>query len=65
MKIIIDLDDTLTIADSSLPYNEVLPNSEVVKTLRTYKDKGFEIVVSPVRFLNLMILKIGYINLIY
>lgn len=48
-KIVIDLDGTLTIDDPSVPYEKKEPRSDVVKTLRSYKENGFEIIIATAR----------------
>ena len=48
-RLVIDLDDTLTVADSSLPYTDVAVREDVVARLREYKAKGFEVVIHTAR----------------
>lgn len=48
-RIVIDLDDTLTIAGSAASYGDVHVRKDVVERLRSYKEKGFEIVISTAR----------------
>lgn len=48
-RLVIDLDDTLTVADPSVPYAEVAPRADVVARLRDYHAAGFEIVIHTAR----------------
>ena len=48
-KLIVDVDDTITIHKSSNNYYEKLPNLELIKKLREYKDNGFEIILYTAR----------------
>lgn len=48
-RIIIDLDDTITVADSSKHYSEVEPRKEVIEKIREYKALGFEIAIHSSR----------------
>lgn len=48
-SIIIDLDDTLTVHNSSDSYELKLPNYEVLKKLKEYKELGFEIIIFTAR----------------
>lgn len=48
-RLVIDLDDTLTVADSSRPYAEVEARQDVIDRLHSYKSMGFEIVISTAR----------------
>lgn len=48
-RLVIDLDDTLTIADSSKSYRDVAVREDVVAQLRRYKKDGFEIVIHTAR----------------
>ena len=45
MKIVLDLDDTITEADPNTPYEEVQPKMGVIEKLREYKAMGFDIVI--------------------
>ena len=47
-KIIIDLDGTLTLANTS-DYKVVLPRMDVIEALKFYKENGFEIVIFTAR----------------
>jgi capsule biosynthesis phosphatase len=48
-RLVIDLDDTLTLADPSLSYEDKQPNSALVEKLRAYKAEGFEIIIYTAR----------------
>ena len=47
--LVVDLDGTLTIDDPGRSYAEKLPNMEVVRKVREYAEKGYEIVVHSSR----------------
>lgn len=47
-RLVIDLDGTLTRADTS-DYTAVTPNADVVAQVRAYKQMGFEIVIHTAR----------------
>lgn len=61
-KLIIDLDGTLTQANSS-DYKTVLPKREVIDRLREYKENGFTIVISTARNMRTFEGNIGKINI--
>ncbi|MDA7691557.1 HAD-IIIC family phosphatase [Methylophilaceae bacterium] len=61
-RIILDLDNTLTLGNDSLPYDDLKPNVEIVKQLNVYKDKGFEIIIYTSRNMNTYKNSIGKIN---
>ena len=48
-KIIIDLDNTITIDSSSIEYSKKLPNLNIIQKLREYKQQGFEIIIYTAR----------------
>ncbi len=48
-RLVMDIDDTLTIADPAASYADVKPRVDVVERLRWYKDQGFEIILSTAR----------------
>ena len=50
-QIVIDLDNTITQHDDS-PYPDKPPNIEVIEMLRTYRDRGFSIVINTARNMN-------------
>lgn len=60
-KIVIDLDDTITI-DSPAAYADKAPNLEVIARLREYRESGFEIVIHTARNMRTFNGAIGKIN---
>ena len=60
-KLIVDLDGTLTMADTP-DYRNVLPRVDVVEQLRIYKDDGFEIVIFTARNMRTFDGNVGKIN---
>lgn len=60
-RLIVDLDGTLTLANTSDYYN-VLPNQPLVDNLRKYKSKGFQIVIATARNMRTFNGDIGLIN---
>ena len=60
-KIIIDLDGTLTLGDN-VNYEAVSPNLDVVRVLREYAEKGFEITIFTARNMRTYEGNIGKIN---
>jgi capsule biosynthesis phosphatase len=44
-KIIVDVDDTLTIHSSAVNYEEKSPNLDVITKLKEYKELGYEIIL--------------------
>lgn len=61
-RLVMDLDDTLTIADGG-DYREVAPRQDVVERLRDYRAQGFEIVLHSARNMRTYDGKIGKINI--
>ncbi|MCG0020762.1 HAD-IIIC family phosphatase [Vibrio parahaemolyticus] len=61
-KLIVDLDGTLTQANSS-DYDKVLPNTEVIEQIRQYKKLGFIIVIATARNMRTYEGNIGKINI--
>ena len=61
-RLIVDLDGTLTLANTS-DYKNVAPNLEVIKTLKEYKEKGFEIVIATARNMRTFKGNVGKINI--
>lgn len=61
-RLVIDLDDTLTINDSSRSYSDKLPNLALVERLREYKSEGYEIIVQTARNVRTYEGNIGKIN---
>lgn len=60
-NLIIDLDNTLTMGETS-DYENVKPNSETIKTLIKYKERGFNIVILTSRNMRTYDGNIGKIN---
>ena len=48
-KLIVDIDNTITIHESSKQYSEKSPNLEVISKLHEYKKNGFDIILFPAR----------------
>lgn len=48
-RLVIDLDDTLTVADSTKSYADVAVREDVAAKLRDYKAQGFEVVIHTAR----------------
>lgn len=61
-RLIVDLDGTLALDESGVPYPEKRPNAEVVARLRKYKDNGFTIVIATARNMQTFNGSIGKIN---
>lgn len=61
-RLIVDLDDTLTVGNSALSYSEKEPNQDVIEKLRWYKSQGFEIVIQTARNVRTYAGNIGKIN---
>lgn len=61
-RLIMDLDDTLTITDPSKSYSEKEPNTEVVEKLRYYKSMGFEVIIQTARNVRTYNGNVGKIN---
>lgn len=62
MKIIIDLDHTITAPITGQSYDDVSPNVAVVARLRAYKAQGFGIVIHTARNMRTHAGNIGRIN---
>lgn len=60
-RIVVDLDGTITAAETS-DYENVAPNPQVVETLRRYQQDGFEIVIFSSRNMRTHNGQIGKIN---
>lgn len=60
-KIVIDLDDTISVTDNG-NYKESVPNTEVVETLKKYKNAGYEIIVYSSRNMRTYQGNLGKIN---
>ncbi|WP_074927393.1 HAD hydrolase family protein [Enterovibrio norvegicus] len=61
-KLIVDLDGTLTRANTS-DYKNVLPRSDVIEQVRTYKEHGFQIVIATARNMRTYEGNVGKINI--
>ncbi|GAA5216368.1 HAD hydrolase family protein [Corallincola platygyrae] len=61
-RIVIDLDGTITAAETS-DYKNVSPNLAVVNKLREYKAQGFEIVIHTARNMRTYEGNVGKINI--
>lgn len=61
-RLIIDLDDTITVSDGS-DYPDVPVRPDVVARLKEYQAKGFEIVISTARNMRTHQGNVGKINL--
>lgn len=62
MKIIIDLDHTITAPVAGQSYDDASPNAAVVDRLRTYRAEGFGIVIHTARNMRTYAGNIGKIN---
>lgn len=61
-KLIVDLDGTLTQANTS-NYKDVLPRRDVIEKINEYKDDGFCIVISTARNMRTYDGNVGKINI--
>ncbi|ASZ53385.1 HAD-IIIC family phosphatase [Vibrio parahaemolyticus] len=61
-KIIVDLDGTITTANTS-DYRNVKPNLDVIEKLKQYKSNGFNIVISTARNMRTYEGNVGKINI--
>jgi capsule biosynthesis phosphatase len=61
-RLVVDLDDTLTVSDSSRSYADKEPNLPLVAKLREYKADGFEIIIQTARNMRTYEGSIGKIN---
>ena len=59
-KLVVDLDGTLTQANTS-DYRNVLPRLDVIEQVRNYKNQGFEIVIATAR--NMRTYAVSYTHL--
>lgn len=62
MKIVIDLDNTITVPSESVPYEDLLPNRDVVAKLREFRAEGFAIVIYTSRNMRTHAGNLGKIN---
>lgn len=60
-RLVIDLDDTLTVAGSGA-YEDVLPRPDVIERLREYRARGFEVVIQTARNMRTYEGAVGKIN---
>lgn len=60
-KLVVDLDGTITLANTS-DYPNVLPNIELIEKLREYKSLGFEIIIQTARNMRTFEGNVGKIN---
>lgn len=61
-NLIVDLDGTITTADTS-DYANVSPNLDVIERLKEYRDKGFTITISTARNMRTYKGNVGKINI--
>ncbi|ARR49857.1 HAD-IIIC family phosphatase [Photobacterium damselae subsp. damselae] len=61
-RLIVDLDGTLTQADTA-DYKNVKPYNDVINKLHEYKENGFEIVISTARNMRTYENNVGKINI--
>jgi len=61
-RLVLDLDDTLTINQSGCAYIDQKPNLEMIKKVQEYKDLGFEIVIFTARNMRSFENAVGKIN---
>lgn len=61
-KLIVDLDGTLTQANTS-DYTNVLPREDVIEQVRQYKNQGFAIVIATARNMRTYEGNVGKINI--
>lgn len=61
-KLIVDLDGTITVSNTS-DYKNVLPNKELIESLKAYKMNGFSIVISTARNMRTYEGNVGLINI--
>ena len=61
-RLVVDLDGTLTIDQSHVPYPEKLPAFDFIDRLREYKNLGFEIIIMTARNMKTHNNSVGIIN---
>ncbi|GBQ63308.1 phosphatase IIIC [Ameyamaea chiangmaiensis NBRC 103196] len=61
-RLVVDLDDTLTVSDPERSYRDKEPNWPLVEKLRDYKADGFEIVINTARNMRTYQNSVGKIN---
>ena len=62
MKIVIDLDQTITVQKSSEDYDDASPNHQVIEKLREYRELGFTVAIHTARNMRTHNGNIGVIN---
>lgn len=63
-KIIVDIDNTITIHDSDKDYALKKPNTSLIKKLNEYRNNGYEIILFSARNMNTFNGDISKINII-
>lgn len=61
-RLVVDLDDTLTLSDETLSYTMKEPNLALIAKLREYERDGFEIIIQTARNMRTFQQSIGKIN---
>jgi len=61
-SIVIDVDNTLCVTDSSIPYSQREPKQKVIKKLQEYQKKGYYIIIETGRQMRTHKKNIGVIN---
>jgi capsule biosynthesis phosphatase len=61
-RLVVDLDNTLTIGGDGQSYNSAKPNLPLIEKLREYKSDGFDIVILSARNMRTYEGNIGKIN---
>lgn len=61
-RLVLDLDGTITVDDSSKSYEDKLPNAAMVARIREYKAQGFEVVIATARNMRTYSASVGHIN---
>lgn len=61
-RLVVDLDDTLTINNPDLSYGEKEPNLSLIAKLREYKAQGFDILIQTARNMRTYQGAVGKIN---
>lgn len=61
-KLVVDLDGTITLANTS-DYKNVLPNLAVIEKLREYQSQGFSITIATARNMRTFEGNVGKINI--
>lgn len=61
--IVIDMDDTISITDQTIPYADRKPKKKVIRKLRIYQSLGFYIIIDTGRQMRTYKGNIGKINI--